>query len=406
MNEQEFLDQYMGDSGIYEQARAFGRKKAERDIVFNFLEKNNPDVLPSSSIGYAEGSGKSDRYLPENEKEYLPLRDQAFTSKYGQGFPEMYDKYKPVGEGAFGAVFQNPDDPSKVFKVQRQPGYFEQQLGDTEIDRQTTAAQMGVAPNISSVTNFPTKARPSEQPYLLDKRNEGITPRIQKMEMDKVNTIDAQGGQEKMLLDYLGITRNQYINMQADGDTEGLQSVRNEKRKLSLALAKQQLNLADKGIVHSDLGRFPAGAREDHMAYDPITNKMQLIDYGMTDHFDHADNLHEHTRNENLRDEELKDYTPGANAEHFLEHKVNNILDAMRSVGDYEQADRFRDLYDSTVDYDLIAADNLVNTYRDVVKDMSFDDADLKLRKGKKTGNLYGEIRNPSVSEFLEDFMK
>ena len=78
----------------------------------------------------------------------------------------------------------------------------------------------------------------------------------------------------------------------------------------------------------------------------------------------------------------------------------------MRSVGDYEQADRFRDLYDSTVDYDLIAADNLVNTYRDVVKDMSFDDADLKLRKGKKTGNLYGEIRNPSVSEFLEDFMK
>ena len=99
-------------------------------------------------------------------------------------------------------------------------------------------------------------------------------------------------------------------------------------------------------------------------------------------------------------------HNTGVDIEHFLDHKVNNILDAMRSVGDYEQADRFREVYDSTVDNDLIAADNLVNTYRDVVKDMSFDDADLKLRKGKKTGNLYGEIRNPSVSEFLEDFMK
>ena len=104
---------------------------------------------------------------------------------------------------------------------------------------------------------------------------------------------------------------------------------------------------------------------------------MQFIDFGITDRYDHADNLHEHTRNENLKDEELKDYTPGANAEHFLDHKVNNILDAMRSVGDYEQADRFREIYDSTVDNDLIEADNLVNTYRDVVKDMSFDDADL-----------------------------
>ena len=41
----------------------------------------------------------------------------------------------------------------------------------------------------------------------------------------------------------------------------------------------------------------------------------------------------------------------------------------------------------------------------DRVKDMSFDEANLKLRRGKKTGNLYGEIRNPTVSEFLEDFM-
>ena len=69
----------------------------------------------------------------------------------------MYDKYKNLGTGAFGAVFQNPDDPSKVFKVQRQPSYYEQGRGDAEFETQKTAAQMGVAPNIYSVTNFPTK---------------------------------------------------------------------------------------------------------------------------------------------------------------------------------------------------------------------------------------------------------
>ena len=389
MNEQEFLDQYMKPyTGIFGRARVFGPTKGERETLQNLspIYANIP--------------------LPTDKDEYKSVRDQIFTDEYGEGFPEMYDKYKTLGTGAFGAVFQNPDDPSRVFKVQRQPSYYEQGKGDTEFKRQTTAAEMGVAPNIYSVSNFPTKKlTPEEELNLFDKRNEKITPRIQKMEMDKVNTIDAQGGNEKMILDHLGITRSQYDIIKSDNDVEKLQPVRNEKRKLSLALAKQQLNLADKGIVHLDLGQAPNKLREDHIGYDPATNKMQFIDYGITDHFDHADNLHEHTKNLNLKDEELKNYTPGANAEHFLDHKVNNILDAMRSVGDYEQADRFREVYDSTVDKDLIAADNLVNEYRDVVKDMSFDDANLKLRKGKKTGNLYGEIRNPTVSEFLEDFM-
>ena len=385
-------------TGIYAKARAFGTSKAERDIVEKYHEDINNKKSNGDLLGFT---------LPENKKEYLPLRDQAFTSKYGEGFPEMYDKYKNLGVGAFGAVFQNPDDPSRVFKVQRQPSYYEQGKGDTEFKRQTTAAEMGVAPNIYSVTNFPTKKlTPEEELNLFDKRNEKITPRIQKMEMDKVNTIDAQGGNEKMILDHLGITRSQYDIIKSDNDVEKLQPVRNEKRKLSLALAKQKLNLADKGIVHLDLGQAPNKLREDHIGYDPATNKMQFIDYGITDHFDHADNLHEHTKNLNLKDEELKNYTPGANAEHFLDHKVNNIVDAMRAVGDDEQADRFREVYNSTVDKDLIAADNLVNEYRDVVKDMSFDDANLKLRKGKKTGNLYGEIRNPTVSEYLKDFMK
>ena len=32
MNEEEFLKQYMGKSGIFEQSRAFGRRKAEEEI--------------------------------------------------------------------------------------------------------------------------------------------------------------------------------------------------------------------------------------------------------------------------------------------------------------------------------------------------------------------------------------
>ena len=124
MNEEEFLKQYMGESGIYEQSRAFGRRKAEEDIVEDYFKHF--------------GTNESyNNFFREKDKKYKQYRDEAFTSKYGEGFPEMYDKYKPVGEGAFGAVFQNPDDPSKVFKVQRQPGYLEQDQGNTEVERQT-----------------------------------------------------------------------------------------------------------------------------------------------------------------------------------------------------------------------------------------------------------------------------
>ena len=104
MNEQEFLDQYMKPrTGIYAKARAFGASKAEKDIVKEYLDST--------------GSFNPDLFSPSMIDEYIPMRNKVFTSKYGEGFPEMYDKYKNLGVGAFGAVFQNPDDPSRVFKV-------------------------------------------------------------------------------------------------------------------------------------------------------------------------------------------------------------------------------------------------------------------------------------------------
>ena len=40
MNEEEFLNQYMSDSGIFEQSRAFGRRKEKKTllrIILNIL---------------------------------------------------------------------------------------------------------------------------------------------------------------------------------------------------------------------------------------------------------------------------------------------------------------------------------------------------------------------------------
>ena len=77
----------------------------EREFVRDYLESMNPD--------------DPDIFLPDNPKEYIPLRNKAFNQTLGEGFAEAYDKYKFLGSGAFGTTFQDPDDPTKVFKAQR-----------------------------------------------------------------------------------------------------------------------------------------------------------------------------------------------------------------------------------------------------------------------------------------------
>ena len=97
------------DDGIYRSARLMGRMAGERDIVGNYFKR----------IRNAQGTG-GDFYLPDNTKEYKPMRDEALTDLYGKGFVDMYDRYKPIGEGAYGAVFEKPGDSQRVLKVQRQ----------------------------------------------------------------------------------------------------------------------------------------------------------------------------------------------------------------------------------------------------------------------------------------------
>ena len=81
-------------TGFHQLAGAMGLKAAERDIVGRNINQ----------------TGHRDFYLPTNPSEYIPLRDEALTNKYGKGFLDMYKRYKPIGVGAFGAVFEKPDD--------------------------------------------------------------------------------------------------------------------------------------------------------------------------------------------------------------------------------------------------------------------------------------------------------
>ena len=108
------------------------------------------------------------------------MRDEALTDLYGKGFVDMYDRYKPMGEGAYGAVFEKPGDSQRVLKVQRQDTLDRQKFGDTEIARQTEAAEMGVAPKIHRVTNLPYKHEvPMEILRSFDNRYGTVNPRHQ-----------------------------------------------------------------------------------------------------------------------------------------------------------------------------------------------------------------------------------
>lgn len=352
------------DDGIYRSARLMGRMAGERDIVGNYFKR----------IHNAQNTGR-DFYLPENTKEYKPMRDEALTDLYGKGFVDMYDRYKPIGEGAYGAVFEKPGDSQRVLKVQRQDTLDRQKFGDTEIARQTEAAEMGVAPKIHQVTNLPYKHEvPMEILRSFDNRYGTVDPRHQITEMDRVNTVDAQGGKIKMLQDY--VQKLQGGKRDYTTYDKFKQPYQMENAKYNLAMAKAQLHLADRGIVHTDLGQYPYGsAREDHVAYNPNTNKMQFIDYGHTEKYNHAENLHQHTKNLNLRNEELKDYTHGANVEHFLDHKVANIVRGMEATGSKSDAREFRRIYNDAADKDLLAANQLVNEGREIIRNKSFKDA-------------------------------
>ena len=392
MNEEEFFRAYMRPrEGIHASAKAMGRMAGERDIVGRDLNR----------IHNAKNTG-TDFYLPTNESEYKPLRDQVLTERYGEGFVDMYDRYKPIGQGAFGAVFEKPGDPTRVLKVQRQDTKRRMRMGDQEVSRQNEAASINRAPKIHSVTDYPYQHEQLEEILgAMDKRDGTDNPRHRVMEMDKVKTIEDRGGKIQMLQDY--VLKKQGIKPEDRKYSyydKFETPYRIENAKYNLALAKAQLHLADaKGIVHTDLGAD--NSRRDHIAYDPSKpSRMKFIDYGFTRKFNHAENLHEHTKNLNLRNEALKNHNhnfdedefrdelnrTGIDVEHFLDHKVANVSQGLKALGRADEANAFRNEYQSYVDNpfgyeNYESANNLVNRGAKIVRMAGFNKVQPMLNK-------------------------
>jgi len=389
VDEQEFLNkftEFLGPTMAH-----LGKGPGMREVVQRYFDKLDVD-----------SKGKE---LPNNEEEYGPMRDAALEETYGKGFVDQYAKNKLMGQGAIGSVFEMQGDPSKVRKVQRTTedplispgiGIQRKEIADDEVEAQLKAMKAGVAPRLHAVETYPVAKRkynnfgednPSKQDEIMHI-----------MEMDKVSTVEDEGGIDEIIDKKV---RNFGFDNTRDYPYEGTsaqktrfrerkeQMIQSENAKYKLALSKAKLKLADQGIVHTDLGYGIEGdRREDHLSYDPYSNEMQMIDYNQVQSFNHANNLHEHTKNMNLKEEELKDYTPGANAEHFLDHKVNAILQGMNAVGNTQEANIFKGLYEEIVDSgDLIAADDLVNQGRDIINEHTMNDVDsnyLKFLKKRK----------------------
>ena len=144
-------------------------------------------------------------------------------------------------------------------------------------------------------------------------------------------------------------------------------------RKFEYDFAKTRLALADKGVIHNDLNYYGAGYRSDHIGYDPVTGKMQIIDYGVTKIYDHAANLHSHNNNLNLQKETYEKKTR-RKSKTFLDHKLDAIVDGMYAVGNKEEADIFKGLYKETVQKDLNLANDLINQGQGIINRHSRED--------------------------------
>ena len=77
---------------------------------------------------------------------------------------------------------------------------------------------------------------------------------------------------------------------------------------------------------------------------------MKIIDYGRIKRFKHANNLHQHTKNQNLIGEEMNDMSPFEQARHLLDHRVTAVLQGMKAVGNEDLAGDYQSIYDESRD--------------------------------------------------------
>ena len=77
------------------------RYGGEREFVRDYLQSMNPD--------------DPDIFLPDNPKEYIPLRNKAFDQTLGKGFAEAYDKYKVLGKFIKDMSSETPNTETYLF---------------------------------------------------------------------------------------------------------------------------------------------------------------------------------------------------------------------------------------------------------------------------------------------------
>jgi len=328
--------------------------------------------------------------IASEPKRFLKMRNQALSSKYGKRFADQYIQNKLIGQGGTGSVFEKPGDPSRVLKAQRltEDERFEPDVGiqpkyvvDKEIDIQTRVGQAGLSPRLHSVETYPIPKRKFHHGYPNPSNQDEL---MNIMEMDRVSTVEDEGGFDEIInrkvknfgfdnmkdYPYKGTEeqKGQYIDKKS-------KMIKSENAKKGLALSKLHLGLADQGVIHTDLGY--GGERPDHLVYDPYSNKMQAIDFNQVQTFKHSNNLHQHTRNQNLLSEELQELSPEGQARHFLDHKSKSIFNGMMAVGRTEEAHLYNNLYKEVRDRgDLIATENLVNQGQEIINRHTMKDVD------------------------------
>ena len=377
---QKYLAIFTEDYGPFIADRMMFGETAQqaKDNIIRFQTQNYFDKLDAQQKDNAKflaslAGGKVDQVKA--------LQLEALEDMHGKDFLDQYRNLDFIDQGSVGSVFAKKGDKGNVIKAQRATededqldpdrgtiGIARKSDVDREIDAQLTAAELGVAPRINTVENILVPKRKYAFPDIRNRNPSPMGETLNIINMERVNTLAEQGGIDNVV--------DQYVRrFDLTGD-KAKQMTTAGHQKAQLAFAKAKLRLMDKGIVHNDLGGGRnVGEREDHISYDPFSNEMKIIDYGRIKRFKHANNLHQHTKNQNLIGEEMDDMSPFEQARHLLDHRVTAVLQGMKAVGNEDLAGDYQSIYDESRDKgDLREMEDIADQGKKIIEKQTMKD--------------------------------
>ena len=377
---QKYLAIFTEDYGPFIADRMMFGETAQqaKDNIIRFQTQNYFDKLDAQQKDNAKflaslAGGKVDQVKA--------LQLEALEDMHGKDFLDQYRNLDFIDQGSVGSVFAEKGDKGNVIKAQRATededqldpdrgtiGIARKSDVDREIDAQLTAAELGVAPRINTVENILVPKRKYAFPDIRNRNPSPMGETLNIINMERVNTLAEQGGIDNVV--------DQYVRrFDLTGD-KAKQMTTAGHQKAQLAFAKAKLRLMDKGIVHNDLGGGRnVGEREDHISYDPFSNEMKIIDYGRIKRFKHANNLHQHTKNQNLIGEEMNDMSPFEQARHLLDHRVTAVLQGMKAVGNEDLAGDYQSSYDESRDKgDLREMEDIADQGKKIIEKQTMKD--------------------------------